>query len=87
MIQVARGQLAAALLPPDEPLEPLDDEEPDDPLLDPEPPDGLDPAESDDPEPVPAATFLSLGLSPPAGLSAGPFVEAVLVAAALESVR
>jgi hypothetical protein len=87
-------QLAAALLlpdePPDEPPE-LDDDpdEPEDPLLEPA---GLDPPdESDDPpEPAVAATFLSPvapALSPLAGLSPDPFDAAVLVAAALESVR
>ena len=93
--------MAAALLPldeppePDEPLEPLepdeppDDEEPDEPPLDPEPLDAFDPLdESDDPlVPAPAATFFSLVLSPPDGLSPGPLGEAVLVAAARESVR
>ncbi len=81
-------QLAAALLAPvelPELDEPLDDE--------PVELDGFDPPdESDDPpEPAVAATFLSPPLSPdflsPAGLSPEPFDGAVLVAAALESVR
>ena len=92
------AQLAAALLPPDEPPAP-DDELPDDEPLDeplPDEPlpelDGFDPPDEspDPPEPVDAATFFSLlspDFSPPAGLSPDPLDGAVLVAAALESVR
>ena len=92
------AQLAAALLPPDEPPAP-DDEPPDDEPLDeplPDEPlpelDGFDPPDEspDPPEPVDAATFFSLlspDFSPPAGLSPDPLDGAVLVAAALESVR
>jgi len=92
------AQLAAALLPPDEPPalddEPPDDEPLDEPLLDEPLPelDGFDPPDEspDPPEPVDAATFFSLlspDFSPPAGLSPDPLDGAVLVAAALESVR
>jgi hypothetical protein len=96
------SQLAAALLPLAEPppLDEPDDEPPlDEPPLDeplPDEPlpelDGFDPPDEspDPPEPVDAATFfspLSPVFSPPGGLSPDPFDGAVLVAAALESVR
>jgi hypothetical protein len=90
-----QGQLAAALLLDDPPAldeEPLDDDPPaDEPLL---VLDGFDPLDESD-DPVLAAAFLSPvapafsppAFSPPDGLSPDPLDGAVLVAAALESVR
>lgn len=95
-------QPAAALVPPDEPPldelladpdEPdeLDEPPPDDPLPDPEVLADFDPPDESD-EPEVAAAFFSPPLSPPdfspeLGLSDDPLAGAVLVEAALESVR